>query len=859
MLRKARLVAVAGLLAVTATATAATATAGTEHAGKPLVTLPDMRLKVPVSDISIGNSPSTGRRELQFTHITWTAGAGPFEIDPDYDPATGTASFSQAVYNSPKPGTWNYDHSVPLSVTGVFDPPFDYRFPLTRFTLATLAGKVVATSPKTDYCITADTFVGGVPNTPNRSFIPQGNCASAVKPLGWSVGWGDQYDQTDDGQPIDLTGVPDGSYVLRGVVDPQHVLTEGNQDNNEVDTKLRISGSTVTVLSQANPVVVPPKVKITSPANGTRVGGAITLRATAAASRTKIASVQFLLDGEPLGPPLRSAPYAFAWTVGSTSLGSHRLSARVTDRNGNMGTAPVRTVRVVLGIRGGLEADASVSVHGHGTIRTPAFGTSVPGDVVVAFASSDGPRGAGQQALTIGGAGLKWKLIRRANARSGDAEVWAATAPRKLREVHVTATQRSGGYGQYLTVVAFRGSSGIGAAARASQSSGAPTVKLTATAGGSLSFAVGEDWDNAIARTLGGGQVLVGQWLDTGARDTNWVQGTARASKAAHRPVVIGDTAPAGDEWNLAAVEVKPRPVRHPVAGLMNPVAGQTVSGTVPVAAYTRADVAVRSVQFLLDGRPLGVPVTAAPFAIRWRTTGASPGEHALGAVVTDAYGNSGYAAQVRVTVRNPAPAMTCWVMQAVRTVTGTGEVRTAPFHTAARGELLLAFVSADGAGQRDVVSGAGSRWHLLRRADAGGGDAEVWRATAPAILTRATVVATPARRGLRQRLTVIAMEGTAGTGAVASGSGAGDAPAARLTTRGDTSLIFAVGNAAGRTSRVLPRDWAALGPWADGAFWAQYSNQPVPEAGTSVFVTDGPADAARWNIVAVEVVGDGS
>ena len=63
-------------------------------------------------------------------------------------------------------------------------------------------------------------------------------------PLGWSVGWGDEYDQTDPGQPIDLTGVPDGTYTLQGTVDPDHVLTESNPTNNVVDTVLQITGNT---------------------------------------------------------------------------------------------------------------------------------------------------------------------------------------------------------------------------------------------------------------------------------------------------------------------------------------------------------------------------------------------------------------------------------------------------------------------------------------------------------------------------------------------------------------------------------------------------------------------------------------
>jgi hypothetical protein len=57
-----------------------------------------MQMKVPTNAISIGMSG--GVRELRFTHITWDAGTGPVEIDPTYNPATGTATFTQEIYNS---------------------------------------------------------------------------------------------------------------------------------------------------------------------------------------------------------------------------------------------------------------------------------------------------------------------------------------------------------------------------------------------------------------------------------------------------------------------------------------------------------------------------------------------------------------------------------------------------------------------------------------------------------------------------------------------------------------------------------------------------------------------------------------
>jgi hypothetical protein len=99
------------------------------------VTLPDLEMIVPTDQISIGVDPTFGARQLRFTHVTADVGAGPFEIDPTYDPDTGTSTFVQAIYNSPRPGVWHLDHTVPVAITGNWDPPSDYQFPLDQFTL----------------------------------------------------------------------------------------------------------------------------------------------------------------------------------------------------------------------------------------------------------------------------------------------------------------------------------------------------------------------------------------------------------------------------------------------------------------------------------------------------------------------------------------------------------------------------------------------------------------------------------------------------------------------------------------------------------------------------------------------------
>ena len=867
------------------------------------VTLPDMQMEVPTSAISIGTTGGT--KQLRFTHITWDAGTGPFEIDPAYNAMTGTATFSQEIYNSPSAGVWAKDHSVPLPVTGVFDPPDNYQFPLTSFTLNQVntdgsLGAVVATSPKKDYCITGDTFVGGVPNAPNSSFIPQNNCTDPTKPLGWSVGWGDEYDQTDPGQPIDLTNVPNGTYILHGVVDPQHLLTESNPMNNVTDTLLQISGTTVTVLSQTHPGSTPPAVTMTSPADGSTASGTVTVSATATpVAPATISSVQFLLDGQPLGAPVTSAPYTFAWTVGSTTPGSHTLSARATDSNGNMATAAPVTVTVPTSGGGGgggpaPTVDKSVTVTGHGAVTTQAFSTTAAGETLVAFVGSDGPSGGGRQTVTVSGGGLTWTLVKRSNAQSGDAEIWTAQAANTLTNVTVTSTPATGGFDEQMTVLSFKGAGGTGASAANAGASGAPTVSLTVSAAGSLAYATGNDWDRATGRTVGTGQALVAQWIDTGSGDTYWTQDATAATTGAGQAVTLNDTAPTGDHWNLAAVEVlsgggiptptptpttptptpttpTPTPTQTadttpPTVSLTNPTANETVSGTIPVAANASDNVAVASVQFLLDGQPLGNPVTSPPYAVTWDTTTATNGSHTLSAKATDTSGNVGTATNVQVTVQNPAPPQPCFIMDVHTSVHGMGTVTTPAFHTAAAGETLLAFVGSDGPGgttkQTVTVSGAGLTWKLVKRNNTRPGDAEVWTATAPAILTSATVTSTPARSGYSEDLTVIAMQGTDGVGASVTASGASGAPSASLTTTKANSLVFAVGNDWDRAvARTLPAGWTMLDQWvATGngdTYWSQYTSQTTGAAGTVVNAGDTAPTNDQWNLVAIELLSD--
>jgi hypothetical protein len=864
------------------------ASAARPAAGAAPITLPNMVLQVPTNSITIGTDSTTGHRILRYTHINADVGTGPLELDPTENPSTGIATFVQNIYNSPSPGVWAPDHTVPVAATGVFDPPSDYRFPLNSFGLYTVnldgsLGTQVAVSTKQDFCMTADVMVPNVPNTPSSTYIPFQNCDHPNDPLGWSVGWGDQYDLADPGQPIDLTGVANGTYMLHGAVDPQHVLTESNPNDNVTDTELSITGNSVAVLGQTNPGTTPPTVALTTPVAGATVSGSQTLIATASATApATISSAQFLLDGNPLGAPV-PGPFpggngtpqtaTFNWTIGSTQPGPHLLSVTVTDSNGSQATALSVAVTVASG-GSGPSVDATTTQTGTGAITTVPFSTTGP-DVLIALVGSDGSKSPKQTSVVSGGA--TWTLVQRANADLGTAEIWQATAPAALTNVKVTETPQQGGnFDSELTVLAFKNSGGIGASSIASAATGAPSVALITTAAGSLSYAVGNDWSEPVPRTLATDQTPVAQFVDTPGVNAFWAQTATAPSTSIGQTVTLADTAPTADRFNMAAVEIvpgttpppPPPDTTPPTVALTNPTAGQTLTGTVPVAANASDNVAVASVQFLLDGSPLGAAVTTPPYATSWNTTAAANGSHSLAAKAIDTSGNTATTTAISVTVSNPAPPPpACFIMDVNVSAHGKNSATSPTIHDAMAGETLLAFVGADGpsgAGKQTItVSGGGVTWSLVKRANAQSGDAEIWTATAAAQLTNATVTATVSATGFDINLNVIAEQGTSGVGASAIASAATGAPGVSVTTTAAGSLVFAVGNDWTRaTARTLAAGQVLVNQLLDttgDTYWSQVTANPTGAVGTVARDADTAPTTDHYDMVGVELKADPS
>jgi hypothetical protein len=198
------------------------------------------------------------------------------------------------------------------------------------------------------------------------------------------------------------------------------------------------------------------------------------------------------------------------------------------------------------------------------TLMTAAFSTSSANQLLLAYVATDYLSGANTTVTNVTGAGLNWVLVLRTNTQGGTSEIWRAFAPSPLSSVQVTATL-SQSVVSSITVMSFRGvdttgtngSGAIGATGTGNAAVGLPTASLVTTRNNSWVFAIGNDYDNAIARTLPAGQTLVHQDLSpTG--DTYWVQMQNSPTPWSGTTVTINDTAPNSDRFNLSLCEVLP-------------------------------------------------------------------------------------------------------------------------------------------------------------------------------------------------------------------------------------------------------------------------------------------------------------
>lgn len=153
----------------------------------------------------------------------------------------------------------------------------------------------------------------------------------------------------------------------------------------------------------------PPEVEITAPSAGAAVSGTINVSA-GASDDFGVAGVQFLLDGEPLGPEDTSPPYEVPWDARNVADGTHDLAARARDTVGNPAMSGTVTVTVA---NGSVLARSTKRLEESGAVLAPPgmwaeadsarFGVVLSGGRAV-HSSTAGARAT----FTFKGKGVRW-------------------------------------------------------------------------------------------------------------------------------------------------------------------------------------------------------------------------------------------------------------------------------------------------------------------------------------------------------------------------------------------------------------------------------------------------------------------
>lgn len=89
-----------------------------------------------------------------------------------------------------------------------------------------------------------------------------------------------------------------------------------------------------------------------------------------------------------------------------------------------------------------------------------------------------------------------------------------------------------------------------------------------------------------------------------------------------------------------------------PELTVISPSEGETVSGTVTLSASASDDTAVDFVNFYVDGYVVGSD-SSSPFSADWDSSSYSDGSHKIKAEAVDSSGNSGFSAEIGITVDN--------------------------------------------------------------------------------------------------------------------------------------------------------------------------------------------------------------
>jgi hypothetical protein len=231
-------------------------------------TLPDL-VSLPAYELSTTHNARRGIDRLNFFANEWNAGPAPLVIEGFRRNNRPLMDSYQVLYDGDEPAEWREVGTMEYHEAPQHDHWHFLDF--AAYDLVDADGKRVARSGKQSWCVVPtdpiDLTVEGAEWLPGETGLasacggPEAMWIRQILP----VGWGDTYSQFQT-QAINITEVPNGTYWVRIIVNPDGNIHEVTDDNNVSLRRVILGGE-----PGARTVRVPPIGVIDT--DGVRNGG----------------------------------------------------------------------------------------------------------------------------------------------------------------------------------------------------------------------------------------------------------------------------------------------------------------------------------------------------------------------------------------------------------------------------------------------------------------------------------------------------------------------------------------------------------------------------------------------------------
>lgn len=212
--------------------------------------LPDLGMLAP-KDFSIQSRPR-GARWLRFDSVIVNVGPGVFEAEGRGPRVDDTLDEVVQLVETAGGGRSEVPSAATMFFAGDGHNHWHVR-DLQEFTIASTndRAKVLRRGAKSGFCFWDNYRYG---STAPAYYHPSTTSACAMRtdgtvPMGLSVGWGDEYPSSIAFQYIDISGLPNGDYVVTLKADLAGEFMEADDENNTAWAEIRITRKSIRVLA----------------------------------------------------------------------------------------------------------------------------------------------------------------------------------------------------------------------------------------------------------------------------------------------------------------------------------------------------------------------------------------------------------------------------------------------------------------------------------------------------------------------------------------------------------------------------------------------------------------------------------